>query len=212
MGAGEDSGKESTSKGMLAQIGQLGPTWISAFTGVAALFIGSGYLIGLNTDGHSIAHPRVTVTKTVTMTPPSASTSKPTPSSQEAGIDVPQLGSYEVELTDGYSVLLGVTKPTQSQFDPNELSGDLAYSTYSNTQCNFGFCPLGTDQMVGLPVGSVPTFQACTSRTDFEDTANAAVGTAFCILESGVVAGVSVISLPDDGNYAILRVTIWRHS
>lgn len=212
MGAGEDSGKKSAPKGMLTQIGQLGPAWISAFTGVAALFIGSGYLIGRNTDGHNTAHPRVTVTQTVTVTPSTASTSKPTPSSQEAGVNVPQLGSYKVELTDGYSVLLGITKPAQSQFDSSELSGDLAYSTYSNTQCNFGFCPVGSDQMVGLPVDSVPTFQACTSRTDFEDLANAAVGTAFCVLENGVVAGVRVTSLPGDGSYAILRVTIWRHS
>jgi len=216
MGAGGDSGKKSTLKGILSQIGQLGPAWITAITSVvAALFIGSGsgYLIGRNTDGHSAAQPRMTTAATATVTPSSASTAKPPPKSRRSGRNVPQLGSYRIELPSGYSVSLGITKPTQSQFDSNGETGDIAYSTaYSIGPCSYGFCPAGTDQMVGLPVGSVPTFQACTSHTDFENTATGAVGAVFCILESGVIAGVRATSLPGNGNYAILRVTIWRHS
>jgi hypothetical protein len=136
---------------------------------------------------------------------PSANRTPQSPyASQTAKPDGAELGSYTIELPSGYSIPLGASKPTQSQFDSNGQNGDLDDS-------GSFYQELGSDRMVQLQNGSTLTYHACTSSTAFTDTIDAGtVGTAFCILESGKIAGVKVVSQSTTTYDYILQVIVWR--
>lgn len=181
--------KESSQKGWSERISELGPAWITAVVGLCALFVGGGYAAGHASGAPDPApQPTVTVTATATTTVTSPVTGSPQspPASQIAKSNDAALGSYAIELPSGYSIPLGASKPTQSQFDSSQQNGDLddaqdAVDTYQE---------LGSDRMVQLQDGSTPTYHSCTSSTAFTDSISGGkLGVAFCILENGKVAG-----------------------
>jgi hypothetical protein len=124
--------KESSKKGWSERIGELGPAWITAIAALCAVFVGGGYAVGHEADSEAHAsapQPTVTVTvtdtATATVTAPAASSPQSHHASQVATSNGSMLGTYTVELPSGYSIPLGASKPTQSQFDSSEQSGDL---------------------------------------------------------------------------------------
>ncbi len=177
---------------------------IGAVGAVAAAFVGGAF------TGHSVGigpNPTVTVTQTVAAKPASG---KSAPASSSSGsstlTDGTPLGAYDINLTADYSVPLGGTKPTQSQFNTSG-TGDLGTSTPADMLV---FGPISPDKMVALPAGSTPTYQACTTATTFSNQASSTAGTAFCLLEAGKVAGVTVTQ--NGSNYATLHVAVWQHA
>lgn len=121
------------------------------------------------------------------------------------------LGSYTVDLPTYYSIPLGVSKPTQSQFDSSEQNGDLDDGDY----CNFTsdcYHELNGDRIVELQRGSTPKYHTCAASTAFTDYVSSGVGVAFCVLEGGKIAGVKVISQSSTSSDYILKVTVWRNA
>ena len=205
-------GKKSPQKGRLAHIAELGPAWITALTGLIGVLIAAGFFVGRST-GSPGAQPTRTVT--ITETPSAAGSHSPASgSSTETGSpssDGDLLGSYTFTLPESGSAALGPTAPTQAQI----LAGkgmDVIWNTGA------GGAPLqtgGGDQMVSLPNGATPTYQACKADTitSVEESFNA--GTAYCIIENtGRMAGVTVVSanFPQSPEYLVLHVTIWGNS
>jgi hypothetical protein len=199
--------KESSQKRWSERIGELGPAWITAIVGLCALFVGGGYAAGHASGAPDPApQPTVTVTATATATVTSPVTqSQQSPhASRTAKSNGAALGSYTIELPSGYSIPLGASKPTQSQFDSSQQNGDLDDS-------GDVYQELGSDRMVQLQNGSTPTYHACTNSTAFTDNIyTGALGVAFCVLESGKIAGVKVVSQSSTTSDYILQVTVWR--
>ena len=196
-------------KGWSERIGELGPAWITAIGGLIAVFGGGGYVAG-HVSGARDPAPQATVTVTAAAT--TAATSPVTQSQQSphgtrtANSNGTVLGSYTVDLPSGYSIPLGASKPTQSQFDSSELNGDLDDTGYL-------YQILGSDQIVQLQDGSALTYQACTSSTAFANNiSTGTIGTAFCVLESGRIAGVKVASQSSNTSDYNLQVTVWRNT
>jgi hypothetical protein len=113
-----------------------------------------------------------------------------------------QLGSYGIDLTLGYAVPLAAAKPVQSQFNVN-ATGDI-----EALPDGLAFGPIAPDKIVSLPGGTTPTYQACTSSTNFVNQAGGAPGTAFCVIETGKMAGVTVIA--NESSYGVLHVIVWQ--
>ena len=209
----DNADKESPKKGWSERIGELGPAWITAIVGAIALLGGGGYAAGhASGAGDPAPQPTVTVTATVTavatVTSPATQSQQSPHASQVATSDGMVLGSYSVDLPTGYSIPLGASKPTQSQFDSSEQNGDLNDVSYLSDN---DYQELGSDRMVQLPDGSTPTYQACTGGTAFTTGILAdTLGVAFCILENGKIAGVKVASQSSTTSDYILQVTVWR--
>ena len=184
--------KEPPRKGWSERISELGPAWITAIAALFAVFVGGGYVAGHTSGARDPApQPTVTVTATATATETSLATSSPQSprASQVTTSDNAQLGSYEIVLPPGYSIPLGASKPTQSQFDSTEQSGDLDDTGAGNE--NDTYQELSGDRMVQLPDNSKLTYNACTSSTAFTGRISGdRLGIAFCILENGRIAGV----------------------
>jgi hypothetical protein len=201
--------KESSQKGWSERIGELGPAWITAIAGLMAVFVGGGYVAGHASGVHDPAPlPTVTVTATATATATSPVTqSQLSPHApQIAKSNGAVLGSYTVDLPSDYSIPLGISKPTQSQFDSSEQNGDLDDS-------GSFYQELGSDRMVQLQNGSTLTYQACTNSTAFTNiVSTGTLGAAFCILESGRIAGVKVVSESSTTSDYTLQVTVWRNT
>jgi hypothetical protein len=207
--------KESSKKGWSERVGELGPAWITAIAALCAVFVGGGYAVGHAQDSEAHASaPQPTVTVTVTApaavtaaaaTSPVASSPQSPHASQIATSNGSMLGTYKVELPLGYSIPLGASKPTQSQFDSSELSGDLD-ATYFPT-----YREMGSDEMVQLPDGTTPTYRGCINSTAFTNSiTGGSLGVAFCIIENGKIAGVEVVSQSSTTSDYILQVTVWR--
>jgi hypothetical protein len=220
-GTSQDSPKASPPRGKLSRIAgrinEIGPVWIASIASLIVAVTGfSGFLVGHASEQNGAAQPAVTVTAqptvTVTVTNPAPPTSPPSTGSQNG---VPRnllLSSYEIDLTYGYSVPVGSAKPTQSQYDDSGNSGNLLYAN-ANPNDNADFSSPGlNDQIVALPPGSQLTYQACTAGTTFTQSVAANAGAEFCLIETGIVAGVNVVSIPDNSNssYAVLDIKIWR--
>jgi hypothetical protein len=117
-----------------------------------------------------------------------------------------QLATYSFELPQPYGAPLSTTAPTRVQISAG--SGD---DVYYNGDISVG----SNDQMLSLPAGSTPTFQACSSDTLIGGNQSATRGTAFCIVENGTMAGVTVTSVgtsTSGTNYVVLDVTIWQNT
>ncbi len=215
-----DSDKEAPRKGWSERISEVGPAWITAITGLLTVLVGGGaYIAGhasVSGAASPAAQPTATVTVTATVTAPTAAdtassvTNSPqTPhASQSIASNGSKLGSYKVELPQGYSIPLGVSKPTQSQFDSSQQNGDL------NDEDVVGdtYQVMGADRMVQLPDNATPTYQACTGSDAFMNGIQGGIGVAFCILENGRIAGVEVISQSSTTSDFILQVTLWRNT
>jgi hypothetical protein len=214
--------KESSKKGWSERIGELGPAWITAIAALCAVFVGGGYAVGQAQDSEARAsapQPTVTVTvtapataavraatATATATSPVASSPQSPHASHIATTNGSMLGTYEVDLPSGYSIPLGASKPTQSQFDSSEQNGDLD-DTWAPS-----YDELGSDKMVQLPNGTTPTYQGCINSTAFTNgISGGSLGVAFCILENGKIAGVEVVSQSSTSSDYILQVTVWRN-
>jgi hypothetical protein len=115
-----------------------------------------------------------------------------------------QLASYTFDFPDNYTVPIGVTAPTQSQFNIDHL-GDL---TSSDVGAPLGLIPAGSDRMLSLAAGSTPTYQACAADTQLIDGLTAVSGAAFCLIEAGRAVGVTVVSV--EQSYAVLHAVIWQ--
>ena len=212
-------------KGKFARFAELGPGWISAITGLLAVLFGAGFFIGHTTGSPK---PQATVRATVTVTaPPSsagsasaaataspAATGQPSatsPAQTGASSDGRLLGSYTVTLPRNGSAPLGPKAPTQAQV--------LAGANYDVIWASdLGGSPLGAgtgDQILGLPNGSTPTYQACKTDTLATSSESNNPGTAFCIIETaGRMAGVVVKSVDISVNpiNIVLGVTVWNNA
>jgi hypothetical protein len=216
-----DADKEASRKGWSERISEVGPAWITAFTGLLAVLAGGGYVIGHASASGAAPDPAPQPTATVTVAPTatvtvtatatvasSATNYTPTShASQTIASNGSELGTYTVDLPLGYSVPLGASQPTQSQFDISEQNGDLDYGLNGNYKA------LGNDRMVQLPNYAAPTNQACTSSTAFTSSISGGnLGTAFCILENGKIAGIEVVSQSITTSDYLLKVTVWRNT
>lgn len=214
--------KEALRKGWSERISEVGPAWITAITGLIAVLVGGGgYIAGhASASGPTDPAPQPTATVTVAATATvtvaatataASSATNPTQTphtSQTIASNGSELGSYEVDLPQGYSIPLGASKPTQSQFDSSQQTGDLDYNDVYGT-----YQVLGSDKMVQLPDGTTPTYQACTGATAFTSAINGgSLRVAFCILENGKIAGVEVVSQSSTTSDYSLQVTVWRNT
>ena len=192
---------------------ELGPAWIGALATLIIALTGAGFFAGRVSATPQQANT-VRSTVTVTATPPASPIDPPTTgSSPGAGTTAngTLLGSYTFTLPQYGTAPLGTTAPDQAQI----LSGtgqDVKWNTGA------GGAPLqtgGGDQMLSLPSGSTPTYQACKADilTSVEESYNA--GTAYCIIEAtGKMAGVTVASANTSQSpwSLVLHVIIWENS
>jgi hypothetical protein len=193
----EGEGKESWLRFIFSQA----PVWISALIAVVSFIAGYGTRYAQAPAGH-VAVPQPTVTQTMPARGhPSSSASPGT-----------QLASYPVKLPPGYSVPLGVTPPTQSQFIHVGGLGDLNLNTTGLVGPGSNFLPLSGDKMILLQSGSTPTYEACSTGTGFVSSVDNTTGAVFCLIEgTGKVAGISVSSIGSaQPYYSVLQVTIWQ--
>lgn len=211
--------KPGHSGNALRTVGELGPAWITAITGLVATLTTAGFIVGHATAGSSAApQPTVTITKTIqvgagaAVNPAPSATGKSSAGSTNSTAGATgvangtQLGSYSIDLSMSYSVPLGATKPTQAQFSSSSSGGDL----YFNGGVEFR-TGLSSEELVSLPDGATPTYQACSTATTFVDSAGYSAGTSFCVIETaGKLAGVYVSS--EQSSYAVLQVTVWQYA
>lgn len=180
----------------------------SSATSQTAVSAGSRPSISAASNPSSL--PAVVPTATLSTEP----TAQASPKSQTENSNGVDLGSYSVLIAQGYSIPLGTSAPTQSQFDSTESRGDLD-DQYDGNNCittttNDCFVPLNGDQMVQLQNGTTLTYQTCTSTSSagFTSVVAGSQGTEFCVLEGDKIAGVEVISQSNNGYD--LKVIVWR--
>lgn len=216
-----DTDKETPRKGWSERISEVGPAWITAISGLLAVLVGGGAYIAGHASGSGASGPApqptttvtvatatVTVTATATAASPAPNPTRTPRASQTIASNGSKLGTYTVDLPEGYSIPLAASQPTQSQFDSSKRNGDLGYD-----DVNGYYYPLGNDRMVQLANGTMPTYQACTSSTAFTNGIGGGnLGTEFCILESGKIAGVEVVSQSSTTSDYFLKVTVWRNA
>jgi hypothetical protein len=210
----EDQNGTPAKRGLARAVAELGPAWVSAFAALLVALTGAGFFVGhVTASGSSGSTPTPVplsssaASRSSAGTRPTASTS-PAPATQAATVaNGTQLASYSFDFPQDFSVPIGLTKPTRTQFN-NDGIGDLSSSSAASGDLGFG--PVGSDQMLSLPAGSTPTYQTCANDTVIlNDGVSAAPGTAFCLVEAGRIAGVTVVS--DDPGYQVLDVTLWQN-
>ncbi len=206
------SPQQPQKKGFWKRVAELGPAWISALVAlISVLTGGAAYVV--------VVHVGTAPTPTVSPSP-AVSRGGPTAGHSVVGTPSPEssgpasvtangalLGSYSIDLASGYTVSLGSTQPPQSAFSSTG-NGDLE-KVYSRLQ------PAGDDQLEALPDGATPTYQGCSTDTDFTGIIIPYVGTSFCLTEpSGLIAGGEVTAT-SSGDFASNSVTIhifiWHH-
>ncbi|MFE3878209.1 hypothetical protein ACFXPX_27910 [Kitasatospora sp. NPDC059146] len=119
-------------------------------------------------------------------------------------------GSYSFQLPALYYAPLGPQKPTQPDIvGATNSSGDISWKADQGGQQ----IEAGTsERMLALPNGSTPTYQACSTGTQFITGAPSTPGSVFCILERpGLIAGVQVTSVNENSpTYVTLQVSVWQ--
>lgn len=201
----------------IALFAELGPVWISALTGILAVLFGAGFFVG-KTAGSPRPQPTVTVTATApaasaqaVTSPTGAPSPAASPTDSAVSADGQLLGSYAVTLPRDGTAPLGPAAPTQAQI----LAGT-DYDIVWNYED--GGAPVGAgsgEQILGLPNGSTPTYQACKTDTLATNTESSNPGTAFCIIEtSGRMAGVVVKSVDIGVNPVniVVSVQVWNNA
>jgi hypothetical protein len=208
---------ERSGGGMLSRIGHLGLAAGSAILGLIVVVAVVVFFVGRASGGSSktVAGPAVTTTVTVTptaaptpvgSTPVTPGTSS-SPSSAPGGPAVTtgvKLGSYTVKISPGFSVPLGAAAPKQAQFVNGGGPGTDLYFGGSS------FVPEGSDKMLSLSNGATPSDASCTADTVFVGQTSSTHGTAFCLTETGAVAGVTVGATSPTGSYIVAHVTVWK--
>ncbi|MEE4544261.1 hypothetical protein V2S66_20055 [Streptomyces sp. V4-01] len=184
---------------------------VTVIVSAAALF-GGGAAVGHSTAS-SDPGPATTVYRTVppTATPtPTAivepTTTPPVQPTTPAAVGGTELNSYTVQIGFGHSIPLGATKPRQSDFSTTGL-GDLGTAAPAD---HLVFVPINGDRMVSLDDGATPSYAGCAADTVFATQADSKPGTAFCLIESGMMAGVKITSAHPA--YVVLSVTVWSYS
>jgi len=200
-----DTGNEPPRRGK-TRISELGPAWITAIATLIVALTSAGFFAGRATAPAETdaIQPTTTTTSRVTETPipPASASSTEIPQGTSNGT---QLGSYSINLSAGYYVPLGPTEPTQPQFTTNSNTGDI----HNNGPYIF---PIGKNKIVSLPGGTTPTYEACTTETLFVNRVDAKEGTAFCLVETGRMVGITVTSVNTvSPSYAALQVTVWQN-
>jgi hypothetical protein len=203
MSGREHEGKESWLRFIFSQA----PAWITALIAVVGFIAGYGTRYAQAPAGHGSA-PTAAPQPTVTLPKAAPVGSQASPSASGGR----QLASYPVNLPPGYSVPLGVTQPTQSQFIHVGSLGDLDLNTSGSVGPGSNFLPLSGDKMVLLQSGSTPTYKGCSTDTGFVSSVDNTTGATFCLTEaSGKVAGISVSSIGSaPPYYSVLQVTVWQ--
>jgi len=150
-----------------------------------------------------------------TSSPTAAPSASPGVSTTSAAATTPAngtlLGSYTFTLPQYGSAPLGPAAPDQAQ-----ILGGTGRDVIWNTGA--GGAPLqtgGGDQMLSLPTGATPTYQACKTDTLTSDEESNNAGTAYCIIETtGEMAGVTVVSanLAQTPWYLVLHVMVWENA
>lgn len=185
---------------------------VTVIVSVLAIF-GGGAAVGHSTASSDPAPARtVTVTVTPSTTPsPTLTTGDPSPSeppttTPPAAAGRTELGSYTVDLGFGHSIPLGAHKPRQADFSTSGL-GDLGTA---NPADHLVFVPINNNKMLSLDDGATPDYDSCAADTVFATQADSKPGTAFCLIESGMMAGVKITSAHPA--YVVLSVTVWSYS
>lgn len=134
------------------------------------------------------------------------------PSTSGAGSSVPKVGSGPgsvvgqfdaIDIAAGYGI--NFDEPTR----PVQSSGDLYFSGYTGLQVD--------GRAVVLEAGQPATYQTCTTDTryvtDDKALSNLPKDAAFCVLDSGRVALVTIKKVPDSGapsKYYQVALTLWQ--
>lgn len=193
---------------------ELGPAWISSIGGLIVALTGAGFFVGQATVSKTTVTPKetVTVVRTVVLSPSPADSAAANPDSTAnssgaggASSNGSVLGSYSVDIGAGHSIPLTATAPTQADFSTGGL-GDLGTATPAD---HLVFVPINGDKMLSLPAGTTPSYQGCSTDTVFATQADSAVGTSFCLIENGRLAGVTVSAA--QSSYVVLKVTVWQY-
>jgi hypothetical protein len=112
---------------------------------------------------------------------------------------------YGFSLPRGYSVVLGVSKPTLASLLTNGSAADM----WLNPSGTF-ISPLNGVKIFQLPDSLPPTYQSCARSSAIESKAATTPGTTFCLVEANRIVGVTVAPLgPAKLSPTILRVSIW---
>ena len=203
-------------KSTLRAIGELGPAWITSITGVIVALATAGFFVGhVTADSNVMPQPTVTVTKTIDSGAAARPSATATTASGAADMDgvrsVPApadgtlLGSYSIDLSEGYSAPLGPSQPSQAQFTQTMSAGDVLYDGWNYSAGR------SSERIVSLPVGTTPTYRACSTGTTFTSYVASAVGASFCVLEvSGKLAGVNVLA--EQTGHVLLQVSVWQRT
>ena len=193
--------------GRWGRIGELGPAWITAIAALIVALTSAGFFAGrASAPAKETAAPAST--PAVTSGAPQTPTPTVSPASTETASTLAngaQLGSYTIKLPTHNSVPLGPTAPTPSEYVYGGSGADLS-AFFAE------LLPINGTKMLALPGGSTPTYRTCAD--DVVDVGNVATaaGAAFCLVETGRMAGVKVISVNSEPYYSVLHVTVWQHS
>jgi hypothetical protein len=193
-----------------SRLADLGPAWITAIATLIAALATAGFFTGRATASQAATPVR---TVTVTATPPTSSpvatslaTTSASPAAQASSPGNGKLlATYTIKLPAAYGVPIGTIAPTQSQF---EFGGGDLYEQGDT------FISGNGNKMLSLPAGTTPTYEACASDTLFVQSVPAATATAFCIVETGRMVGVSVTGVSANTNptYFTLHIMVWQNS
>lgn len=181
---------------------------VTVVVSALALF-GGGAAVGHSTASSDPAPARTVFVTVPPTTPPSVTPTgtQPSPSQQTtaAAAGGTPLGAYTVDLGFGHSIPLGAQKPAQADFSTTGL-GDLGTAAPAD---HLVFVPINGDKMLSLDAGATPSYAGCAADTVFATQADSKPGTAFCLVENGMTAGVKVTSAHPD--YVVLSVTVWQN-
>lgn len=149
---------------------------------VLAACLGATLFLGDGPDPDQRSNPLI---------PQSAAAASVAATTGEAG-DGRQSGTlvstYDVTLVGGFSIPLGDTAPTQSQFDEGCKSGDLCRNRSINA-----FFPVGSGVKLYTIAGQLPpTYAGCKATTLSAERIELGVGQTFCLLKNGRVVGVTI--------------------
>lgn len=212
----EPGGSENPKRGnIVATLGTI-KDLLTNVVGIVTVLVSAAALFGGGAAvGHSTASSDPGPVKTVFRTVPPTATPTPAPTTGEPTTAPPttapavggtKLGSYTVNLGYGHSVPLGKDKPAQGDFSTTGL-GDLGTGVPGGILV---FIAINGDKMVSLDSGATPSYDSCAADTIFASQADSKPGTAFCLIESGMLAGVKVVAAHPA--YVVLSVTVWSYS
>lgn len=186
----------------------LTPILLSCFTLVTAACTSTTNSGNCNALGGNNGVTCIEATGTAADSPASSTVllTSPPPAASSASPNGTQLAKYSFDLPNEYWAPLGLTAPTRARLT-NQSQLDIQYNGELYFRSN--------EQVLALPNSSVPTYPACANNNQIENGGlglSAVRGTAFCVVESGTIAGVEVSSVNNNPAYVVLNVTIWQNT